>query len=163
MNEFTTDTAAAPPPVFDLGDMSAADVGNLTVVHPKTGAPTTWIIELAGPGHPVSIAVSAEATRENVRREREQARELSLALARGRKAKLPDIEVDTEGDRDRTLARVARKILGWTPVAMNGADFPFTPANVQMLLKDPRYSWAATQIFDFLAEDENFIAGSVKT
>ncbi len=100
--------------IFDLGSVPAADVGRLTMLHPQTRKPTTWILDLAGPAHPETIAITNESARERTVQEREQSREMAMALMRGgRKAKLPAIEVDVEGERDRTHRRVARRILGW--------------------------------------------------
>lgn len=142
---------------FDLASTAAADMGRLTVLHPKTSEPTTWVIDLAGPAHPETIAIGAEAARERATLEREQA----TMMARGRKVKLP--EVDIEGDRDRTLGRIARRILDWSPVSMNGEAFPYSRENALRLLKDPRYSAVASQILDFLGDDAAFIASSAKT
>jgi len=139
---------------FDLGSVPVTDVAHLHVLHPKTTEPTGWIIDLAGPAHPETIAIGNEAVRERAVLEREQA----TAMARGRKVKLPDLDI--EGDRTRTLGRIARRILGWTPVTMNGEAFAFSRDNAIVLLKDPRYAWVGTQILDFLGEDANFIGTS---
>lgn len=141
--------------VFDLGAVQIADVAKLTIKHPTTGAPTTWVIDVAGPGHPVSEAIQNEAARErlNIQRDQEQAR------VNGRKWKGPD--VDPEAENARVFGRIAKRLLGWTPVTLNGEAFPYSAPNAVALLREPRFAWVAAQVLDFLGEDSAFIKASV--
>ena len=60
---------------FDLSDLKSTETDELAIVHPLTGAPTTWVWTLAGPGHPKSIESANIAARDALRltRLREQA------------------------------------------------------------------------------------------
>ena len=140
--------------VFDLGSVSVVDVAKLAVRHPQTTAPTGWIIDIAGPGHPETIALGNETARERLVQQREQ----EQARVNGKKWKGGDVDPDSE--RDRNLSRIARRILGWTPVTLNGEAFAYSPANAILLLKEPAYTWAATQVYEFLGEDASFIKTS---
>jgi hypothetical protein len=139
---------------FDLGSIEVADVAKLAIKHPTTGQPTTWVLDIAGPGHPVSEAIQEEASRERLRIDRE----IMMARANGKKWKGPDI--DPEADKARTFGRIAKRILGWSPVTMNGEKFSYSPENALALLREPRFAWVASQILDFFGEDAAFIRAS---
>jgi hypothetical protein len=141
---------------FDLGSIEVADVAKLAIKHPTTGQPTTWVLDIAGPGHPVSEAIQNEAARERLAIEREQ----TMARVNGRKWKGPD--VDPEAENARVFGRIAKRIIGWSRVTMNGEDFPYSAANAVALLREPRFAWVNAQILDFLGEDAAFIRASEK-
>jgi hypothetical protein len=141
---------------FDLGSIEIADVAKLTIKHPTTSAPTTWVLDIAGPGHPVSEAIQNEAARERLVMQREQ----EMARVNGRKWKGPDVDPETENAR--VFGRIAKRILAWSPVTMNGEPFPYSPANALALLREPRFAWVYTQIIDFFGEDAAFIRASAK-
>ncbi len=143
--------------VFDLGSVQIADVAKLAIKHPTSGAPTTWIIDIAGPGHPVTEAIQVEAQRERLAIEKEQ----QQARVNGRKWKGPDVDPDAENAR--VFGRIAKRLLGWTPVTMNGEAFPYTAENALALLREPRFAWVSAQVLDFMAEDSAFIRASAKS
>ncbi len=143
--------------VFDLASVQIADVAKLTIKHPTTSAPTTWIIEIAGPGHPVTEALQNEAQRERLLMQRDQ----EQARVNGRKWKGPD--VDPEGETARTFGRIAKRLLGWSPVTMNGEAFPYSAENALAVMREPRFAWVTTQIIEFLGEDAAFIRASAQT
>ena len=148
MSEATTPPAA--PALFDLGSITAADTVPLTMRHPITRQATTWVLTLAGPGHPETLAVRNEATRERL--EEERAKE--VARANGRRWDGP--EIDPDRDRAVGIARAARRIVGWSPVTINGVPFPYSRENAQALLTHPDHQWAADQIFNAFADDAAF-------
>lgn len=143
--------------VFDLGTVQVTDVAKLAIKHPTTGAPTTWVIDIAGPGHPVTEAIQAEAGRERLQLQRDQ----DMARVNGRKWKAPD--ADPEAENVKVFGRIAKRLLGWTPVTMNGEAFPYSAENAVKLLREPRFAWVAAQILDFMAEDSAFIQASAKS
>jgi hypothetical protein len=145
------------PKTFDIGSVPVSDVAELAIIHPATAKPTTWKLHLAGPGHPETIAISNEASRERMVREQAQER----ARVNGRKWKGEDI--DPVAEREKTFRRAARRIVGWTPVTMNGETFPYSAENAFRLLNDPKFGWVAEQFYNYLGEDAAFIESSGKT
>jgi hypothetical protein len=141
---------------FDLGSVVVRDVAPLTITHPTTGQPTTWVLEIAGPGHPATIALNNDLARERLA----EARDQTMARVNGRKWKAP--ETDPEADKREGAKRWSRRIVGWSPVTLNGAPFPYTPENAAALLTEPGYGWVATQFWDLMAADAGFIETSAK-
>lgn len=153
-----TDTEAPfDSKTFDISSVPVSDVAELPIIHPGTGKPTTWKLSLAGPAHPETIAISNEASRERLIREQSQER----ARVNGRKWKGEDI--DPVAEREKTFRRAARRIVGWTPVSMNGEGFPYSAENAFRLLNDPKFGWVAEQFYAYLGEDAAFIESSAKT
>lgn len=146
-----------PDTTFDLGSVVTEDVGSLPIHHPVTGAPTSWVLRIAGPGHPETIAIGDEVSRERLMREKDQ----EQARVNGRKWKgdAPDVK----GERDKNFRRAARRILGWSPVTLNGAPFDYSPENAFALLSEPKYDWAAQQFYTYLNDDAAFIEASAKS
>lgn len=142
---------------FDIADVVTEDVAVLTICHPQTGAPTTWRMQIAGPGHQVTLDLQNEVAREQLREQRA----IEQARANGRKYKAPD--TDPEEERTRSMHRVARRIVGWTDVTLNGAPFPYSPENAAAIMTDPKRGWIATQVLDFFGTDAAFIKRSAKT
>src|SRR3546814_9825047 len=56
----------------------------------------------------------------------------SSDLVNGRKWK--GDEIDPDAETRRQAERLARRILGWTPVVVNGQDFPYSRANAVALM-----------------------------
>ncbi|MDP3417850.1 hypothetical protein [Falsiroseomonas sp.] len=142
---------------FDIADIVVEDVSTLTIRHPQTNAPTTWQMQIAGPGHPVTLALQNEVAREQL----QEQRAIEQARANGRKYKAP--ETDPEEDRARSMNRVARRIVGWTDVSLNGQPFPYSAENAAAIMTDPKRGWIATQVLDFFGADAAFIKRSAKT
>lgn len=136
---------------FDLGEALLADEAKLTIRNPKTGAPTSWVLTIAGPGHKVMAEIKAETARERYAAER--------AALGGRRAQA---EADPVAADQRAVRRLSRRILGWTPVTLQGQPFPYSAENAAQLLTDARYELLGRQVIDFLLSDEAFIASSAK-
>jgi hypothetical protein len=142
---------------FDIGELRATDTSEIAINHPVTGAPTTWIWTLAGPGHPRSIEAANTAARETLRvqRLREQ------AIVNRRKWVEPERTPDEM--RDENAKSFAVRVLGWTPARINGEDYPFSQENCLKLLKDPAYGRVYLQLLEYLSSDESFTQRSATT
>ena len=121
---------------FGLEALKAADTATMTVLHPLTGEPTTWQITIAGPAHPKAIALSNRLARKRLGDERLR----EQAAANGRKWK------------------AVERMLGWTPVRINGADLLFTEEAAVRLLLDPAFGRIYDQVLEFLGADDSFLS-----
>lgn len=142
---------------FDLADLDASDTAALDVRHPATGEPTGWVITFAGPGHPQAVAINDRAIRKRLREEREQAQ----ARTNGRKWKGENRK--PEEVRTENVSFIVDRILGWTPVAINGVDLQFSRETAMALFADPRKGWLFTQALDFVVADDTFTRPSGTT
>lgn len=152
---------AAPAPAaaaaFDLSEIESLDVDELTINHPVTGAPTTWTMQLAGPGHPVTLALQRQAQRERL----ELNKRIETTRANGKKWKGED--VDPEEEKTRIDRRAAQRILGWSAVTHNGVAFPYTPENALALFAEPRWTKVWQQIMEHFDSDAAFTKRSART
>lgn len=142
---------------FDLSELKSTETDELAIVHPLTGAPTTWVWTLAGPGHPKSIESANIAARDALRltRLREQ------AVVNRRKWVEPDRTPDDM--RRENAESFATRVLGWTPIKLNGADYPYTRDNVVGLLLDPSFGKVYLQLLEYFNSDESFTKRSATT
>lgn len=147
-NEYTQTSAAD---IFDLSEIESNDTGTLAIRHPVTGEPTTWLLTLAGPGHPAYEAWTVESQRETARK----ARAIEQARANGRKWK-PE-EADVEEEERKARIRLSRLILDWTPVKTGGNDFPYSPANAEVLCTSPKWSKVRAQVLEYLNDEKAFM------
>jgi hypothetical protein len=141
--------------LFDLGQITAVNAGALVIVHPVTGQATGWTITIAGPEHPVTEAVAKELQAENDAR----SREIEQARVNGRKWKAPD---DGEAVRKKMTERLARRILGWSPVSFDGAPFEYNAAHALRLMDEGKFQPIAKQVLDYLADEASFTKRSAK-
>lgn len=143
--------------LFDIGDLRSTDTAKLAIVNPATGQPTTWEWELAGPGHPASIAQSDRQAKENLHTEKLKEQ------ARVNRKKWIQPEPTPEEVREKNALFFAERVLGWSPVRLNGEDYPFSRENCVKLLLDPTYGRIYSQIAEYFAADDSFTDGSAKT
>lgn len=147
-------------------DLSAAvpvDSSVLEIKYPGIDPPklTGWKIELAGPGHPKTVALSAEISREQLRK----LNAIEKAQVNGKKYQ-PDDE--SAGERaQRNVTRLVQRIINWSPdpVFKTVSDKPITfseKAAVDLLLR-PDMGWVLEQIADYLRSDVAFTQASAKT
>jgi hypothetical protein len=136
---------------FNLGLLDSLDTADLEVCHPATGQPTGWVITFAGPGHPQTVAFNERQLRKRMREEREK----EQAKTNNRKWKGED--KSTEDVRAENLAALVDRIVGWTPVSINGQDIPFSREMAMQLFGDPRKGWLFSQALDFLVADDSFM------
>ena len=142
---------------FDIDELKATETDDLAIVHPNTGAATSWIWTLAGPGHPRSIEAANIAARETLRiaRMREQ------AMANRRKWVEPERTPDEM--RTENAKSFAVRVLGWTPARINGQDYPYSTDNCVKLLIDPAYGRVYLQLLEYFSSDESFTKRSAMT
>jgi hypothetical protein len=142
---------------FDIGTLQTTVTADLPIVHPVTGNPTNWIWTLAGPSHPKTVEASNIAARDalNLQRQREQ------AIANRRKWVEPDKSPDQM--RAENARSFALRVLDWTPVKMNGAEYPYSNENVIALLLNPAYGKIYNQLLDYFNSDESFMEPSETT
>lgn len=140
--------------LFDISTFQDADTAEMVVNHPRTGEPTTWKITFAGPGHPATVALADRIARKNAK----DAREKEMARVNGRKWRGEDVPVEQR--RRENAEHFAARMISWTPVRINGEDYPFTPENAVKLLLDPNYGRLFTQIVEFLADEDAFSKSS---
>lgn len=139
---------------FDLSDIDSADEAKMTVV--ANGKLTSWVWTFAGPGHPKAIEQSNRLARERLHHDRM----IENARANGKKYKAPEESVDEV--REKNVRMVVERLLGWSPVKMNGQDFPFSPESAKNILLDPRKQSLLIQALEFIGEETAFTQRSEK-
>lgn len=140
--------------VFDLSEIATNDTGTLAIRHPVTGEPTSWVLTLAGPGHPAYEEWSAEGQREAARK----SRAIEQARANGKKWKAE--ESDVEAEEAKARARLSRIILGWTPVRVDGADYPWSKQNAEAMCVSQRWNRVRAQILEYMNDEKAFTTRS---
>lgn len=140
-------------PEFGDDDFDAADTATMNVV--VKGQPSGWLWTFAGPGHPKTVEQGNRLSRERLRKEHD----IEQARVNNRKWKAPEEDVDTV--RDRNINWVIERLVGWSPVKIDGKEVPFSPEAARKLLIDPRKVDLLTQALDFLAADNSFTKRSV--
>jgi hypothetical protein len=150
----TAPLADGPTEIFDIAVFEAEDTAEMTVCHPGTGAPSTWKILFAGPGHPVTIAHNEAVARRGLREARDQAQ----TRANGKKVKIE--EQTPEDIRQSNAEHFTARMLSWTPVKIRGEDYPFSRENAMLLLLDRRKFGLYNQIIEFLKDDDAFMKSS---
>jgi len=149
-----TAVATDAPAIFDISAFDTQDVSEMTVMDPVSGKPTTWKISFAGPGHEVTIAQSNEIARKSLA----DAKMKEQARVNGKKWKGED--KTPEEARQENADYFTARMLAWTPVKINGADYPFSRENAAKLLLDPRKGGLYNQILEFLRDDDAFMKRS---
>lgn len=135
---------------FELDDLAATDTGELTIVSPVTGEPTTWVWTLAGPGHPITVAQADKASREALKLEQQRAH----AAAAGKKFREPEITLEERKERNARF--FADRVLGWTPVTIRGEPYPWSVDNAVKLLLNPAYGRIYGQLAEYFLSETAF-------
>lgn len=148
--------AVAAVAAFELTSIEAFDTGLMTVKHPVTGEPTSWVWTIAGPGHPVTEAITKEVERET------SAKRRAVEHAQVNRKKYKD-DTDADENRRKVEERLARRILGWTPVTVDGQPLVHSQAAALDILTNPRWSAAAAQYLEYLGDEASFTKRSAKT
>lgn len=141
--------------IFDLADLKAANTAELAIIHPVTKLATTWVWTFAGPGHPVTRALSERLGK----KDRAEAFQREKAMFTGRD---PKEKSNNEVIAENAL-RFGGRVLGWTPIVMNGQELAYSQQKAIEILADPDYGWLYTQVFNFLRDDETFLKSSKTT
>ncbi len=138
--------------ILDIGELAAADTVEMTVIHPRSKMPTTWVWTFAGPGHPMFQALSNALGM----KDRAEGFADQRALLGGRTPKVKSTDEIVEDN----VRRIAGRTLNFTPAKLNGEDLRFSPEAAHRILKDPKYGWLYTQMFNFLRDEDVFIKDS---
>lgn len=131
---------------FDLSALDAADEAVMTVQ--ANGKDWKWTF--AGPGHPKGIAQSERLSRERLHEDRMK----EQAAVNGRKWKAPEVSPDES--RARQAKFVIERLIGWSPIKVDGSLFTFTEDRALKLLMEPRKTALLIQALEFLGDDRSF-------
>jgi len=134
---------------FDLSALdttSAADQGaTMHVAHPVTGVALSQ-----EDGSPVSLILAGEDS-ERFRKQDRTARSRRLARQQqGRAMKLSADELDSDA-----LEMLVAVTVGWSGLALDGADLPYSPDNARKLYT--RLPWLREQAQAFVLDRANFL------
>jgi hypothetical protein len=127
---------------LSLADIEYADEAHMTVR--LGGKATSWVWTFAGPGHPQTVAMANRQAREAIDRERSYI----------------DPEDTLEQRRLRNVNMIADRLLGWSPVKLDGEVLSFSPDAARKLLLDPRKGQIFLQALQFLGHERSFTKGS---
>lgn len=144
----------APMAVVDLEADLPGETAELQIVKPGTSTPSGWVITMAGPSHPKTLAMRAKIQRERLRKEAV----IEAAQVNGRKFK-PD-EKSVEEAEMETMRWVVSRIVTWTPVRIGGEVIEFSDEAAIALLRRPAMSAYLQQIVDYLNADRAFMPPS---
>ncbi len=137
--------------ILDIGELAAADTAEMTVQHPVTKMPTTWVWTFAGPGHPTFQALSNALGL----KDRAEGFADQRAMLGGRTPKIKTTQEIVEDN----VRRISGRTLNFTPAKINGEDLRFSPEAAERILKNPKYGWLYTQAYNFLRDEDVFIKG----
>ena len=140
--------ALVAPVEISLADLDSADEAKMSVV--VNGKLTTWIWTFAGPGHPSAIEQSNRIGRERLHRDRDK----EQARVNGRKWKAEEETLD-EIQR-KNVQFVVERLLGWSPVKLDGELVEFSPAAATRILEDPKKASLLQQAIEFIADEKSF-------
>lgn len=94
---------------IDLSDSIPVESFSLPILRPGTKTPTGWVIELAGPQHPNSIAVASEGGEDLIKEE------FAIKVANASGQKYEPAAETLQARRRKSVNRVCRRILSWSP------------------------------------------------
>ncbi|OJW65480.1 MAG: hypothetical protein BGO65_12180 [Afipia sp. 64-13] len=140
--------------VADLTLDLPADTADLVVLKPGTNTPTGWVITLAGPNHPKTLAYKERKDREYLQK---KAR-IEAAQVNGRKYKAD--EQSPEEAATGSIEWVVSRIVTWTPVKIEAKIFEFSDAAAIDLLRRPVMGSYLQQIVDYLQAERAFMPSS---
>ena len=109
---------------MDLSTLLPLDEIVLAIKDPR-GAPTDITITLAGPAHPVTLAVDRAQADERFKAKED-----------------PTLDQFLDEFQNDMVSRT----LGWENVAWQGAPLPFSVDNARMLYANPSLSWLRNQV-----------------
>ena len=130
---------------FDIANFEDVHSAEVFIRDPETGAPTTLVIELAGPEHPARKR-DAFARARKVRNE----------LMKTGKMQLDDPEAEDAAD----TARLVDWTLGWRGLVSAGQSVTFGRDVAERLYSNPKYRWLRDQVKAAADERERFIKRS---
>lgn len=139
---------------FDLAALDARDEAELAIKHPGTGEITTWVWTFYGPGHPKTVEIANQRSREALHKLAAQRQ----AQVNGKKWKEDEQSIDQV--RSENIDNILARTKGFTPVKLGDEIITFSPEAARTMLLDRKKGWLLTQVMEFLKEDESFIPPS---
>jgi len=136
---------------LDISSFDATLEAQLAIKNPLTNELTTWLWTFYGPGHPETVKLGNQLSREMMK----EAREKEEARVNGRKWKGEDRSI--EEVRTQNVGRIAQRVKFWTPIKLNGEMLEFSAEATRKLLLDPNKNWLLFQVNAFLLDDESFM------
>lgn len=127
---------------ISLADIEYNDEAQMTVR--LGGKATSWVWTFAGPGHPQTVAMVNRQAREQIERERNRL----------------DTDETVEQRQLRNVNMIVDRLLGWSPVKLDGEMLTFSPDAARKLLLDPRKGQIFLQALQFLGHERSFTKGS---
>lgn len=131
---------------LDLADFEDVQEGVLTILHPKTKAPTGNTVQLAGMEHPARKRIDMARTRK-----------MRTEFAATGKMPVTDPVEEYEEQTDYLVSAT----LGWSLI-FNGEALVFTADNARQIYTDPKRQWFRQQVMAGLQKTELFIGSSAK-
>lgn len=141
--------------ITDLSADLPSDTFDLAIVKPGTAQPNGWIITLAGPAHPKTIAFKNSAQRDRLHKEAS----IEASQVNGRKYK-PESRTPEEAD-SQTVKWLISRIVTWTPVKIGSETIQFSDDAAANLFLRPAMAPYIAQIVDYLQGERAFMPTSV--
>lgn len=133
---------------IDLSELNTAGVADqgyeLTIAHPKTGAPTSMKITLLGADSEAYREKSNAFQRARVDR-----------MNKSRRMAVSPEEIEAEGTE--LLVAVTT---GWSGFTLDGAELPYSVANVRRVYGHPGWRWLREQVDQAVGDRANFLPKS---
>jgi len=112
---------------FDLASFSYLDEADIEILDVR-GEKTGWVWTMAGPGHPLTVALTRKISDRYLKRQNE------IQRAQVNNKNWKGEEETTEELFANSVEHLVTRTLRWSEMTMNGADFPCTPENVRKVL-----------------------------
>lgn len=136
-------TADIPSGTFDLA-----------ILKPGTATPNGWVITLAGPAHPKTVAFKNSAQRDRLHKEAS----IEASQVNGRKFK-PDVRTP-EDDNARTVKWLVSRIVTWTPIKIGSDTIEFSDDSAEKLFLRPAMAPYIAQVVEYLQGERAFMPTS---
>lgn len=143
-----------PTDVVDLSADIPADTFDLAILKPGTATPTGWVITLAGPAHPKTLAFKNSAQRDRLQKEAA----IEATQVNGRKFK-PDVRTPQDDD-ERTVKWLVSRIVNWTPIKIGSETIEFSDEAAVKLFLKPVMAPYIGQIVEYLQSERSFMPTS---
>jgi hypothetical protein len=142
--------------IADLDGDLPSETADLKMLKPGTAELNGWILTMAGPSHPKTLAYREKKQRERLHKEAA----IEQAQVNGRKYKA-DQRTPEEAEID-TMQWVVSRIVTWSPVKVGGQMIEFSDAAATELLRRPTMAAYLQQIIDYLNADRAFMPASAR-
>jgi len=143
-----------PTDAVDLSADIPSDTYDLAILKPGTATPNGWVITLAGPAHPKTIAYKNSAQRDRLQKEAV----IEASQVNGRKFK-PDVRTP-EDDDVRTVKWLVSRIVTWSPIKIGSETIEFSDDAAIKLFLRPVMAPYIAQVVDYLQGERSFMPTS---